>query len=180
MTYRPQQVTLTGLERQSSGLLVTLTSNDLRGVELAPAFLFELTAVPQRDPVVVLEWLVRRDTTFCFEAAPELVPLQVGRTYGYQGFWDGNGYDAVADLGATWERAEYPDNGDHDHCVISFETISAYSGERFGYRNPAHGWITEEAHREQIVNDIYGIRRRLREGRKQYAATACGQGFFPR
>ncbi len=167
MTYRPQQVTVIGVERGSSGLLITVTSNDLRGEELAPAFLFELTPEPQRDALVILEWLQSRGESYCFEAAQERTPLQVGRTYGYQGIWDGNGYDAVADLDAHWEHAEYPDNGDHDHCAISFETISSYTGERFGYRNPDHGWITEEAYREQIVDDIYGIRRRVREGRRQ-------------
>jgi len=89
-------------------------------------------------------------------AAPE--GLIRGGKYFYRGWWLPEAMNAASDLEAEWVHMRYPNDGSHEHCVFTWETISSYSGERFGYFAERHGWITESAHREVIVRDRYHLR----------------------
>lgn len=56
-----------------------------------------------------------------------------------------------------WELLTYPDDGDHDHCLLTWKTISADTGDRVGYHS-AHGWVTGDAYREFIEQDALRVR----------------------
>ena len=85
----------------------------------------------------------------------------VGGVLSFCSWWTRQGIDAVRDLNARWELRDYPDNGDHDHCLLTFETLSAYQGERQGYVSQ-HGWVTVAAYHEFIASDATRIRRQPR------------------
>jgi hypothetical protein len=66
---------------------------------------------------------------------------------------------AALDAAARWQHLPYPDDGSHQHCLFSWETIASYAPARSGYFSPAHGWITEQAYKEVIEDDVYHLRR---------------------
>ena len=81
----------------------------------------------------------------------------VGRLFAYRGWWTQDAMNAVLDTNAKWEHRTYPDDGTHEHCLITCEAIgSEYA--RAGWWSSAHGWIAEAAHRQFIVEDIYRLR----------------------
>ena len=76
----------------------------------------------------------------------------------YRAWWVPKAMDAALDKEAKWTRKNYPDNGDHDHCLFTWETISAYEGSREGYWSEKYGWITVKAYDDVIANDLYRLR----------------------
>ena len=67
---------------------------------------------------------------------------------------------AALDIDAVWIRKEYPDDGTHEHCIFTWETMSAYSGVSTGWWSQEHGWVTDAAYENHIKNDIYRLRGR--------------------
>ena len=133
---------------------------------VAPAFLYELDREPGRASVCILEWLVSAGETYQFETrgAPP-ADLIVGKAYGFQSIWTPLAFDIVADLGARWEERAYPRDGDHDHCPLSHQKLSADGPLTVGYWSPDYGWISRSAYRDEIVGDRYGVRARIGAGR---------------
>jgi hypothetical protein len=85
-------------------------------------------------------------------------PPRVGSSWFYRGWWVKAAMDAVLDTTATWEHREYPNDGTHEHCLFTWETIAPYAVERSGYWSSAHGWVTEKAYTDFILNDVYHLR----------------------
>lgn len=69
--------------------------------------------------------------------------------------------DTVRDVTAECELQNYPDNDNHDHCLLTWETIAAYTDHKEGYRS-SDGWITVAAYREFIEKDALRLRRNYR------------------
>lgn len=95
-----------------------------------------------------------------FDALDSREP-EIGRTYFYRGYWIPEFLDAAMDTEAVWSLRDYPDNGDHDHSLFTWDTIAAYADNKQGYFNERHGWVTVEAYAQFIKGDLY----RLREAR---------------
>lgn len=92
---------------------------------------------------------------------PQSRPLpRPGDVLFYRPWWVPEAMDAALDTTASWIRKRYPDNGDHDHCLFTWETISSYEGNREGYWSEKYGWITVEAYENFIAKDIYRLRSR--------------------
>jgi hypothetical protein len=72
--------------------------------------------------------------------------------------------EAALNRNVLWEHREYPDDGNHDHCLFTWETIAAYAETRSGYWSREYGWITKSAYDDFIRDDIY----RLREARSYH------------
>lgn len=84
-------------------------------------------------------------------------PPSAGATFFYRGWWVEAAMAAVLDTSATWERRTYPDDGNHDHCLFTWETIASYAAEKSGYWSERHGCVTEQAYTDFILNDIYRL-----------------------
>lgn len=111
-----------------------------------------------------LHQLVGRDgPRLVFETYGRSTPSpQPGTTLEFCSWWGAGAMDAVRDLSAKWERLTYPDDGEHDHCLLTYETMAAYADYRKdGYRSP-HGWITVEAYGEFIDQDRLRVRSHWR------------------
>ena len=59
---------------------------------------------------------------------------------------------------ATWKHVDYPNDGSHEHCLFSWQTNASYAPARSAYFSEQHGWITEQAYREFIEEDVYHLR----------------------
>jgi hypothetical protein len=66
--------------------------------------------------------------------------------------------EAALDAATVWEHREYPDDGSHDHCLFTWETIAAYAENRVGWYSEKHGWVTAKAYQDFIANDVYHLR----------------------
>jgi hypothetical protein len=56
------------------------------------------------------------------------------------------------------KREKYPENEHHSTCLFTWESIAANSNNFEGYRSK-YGWITVDAHKKFICEDIYRLRR---------------------
>jgi hypothetical protein len=139
---------------------VRLSRAEHLGRPIAPADLRET------DPyrlVFPFHQLVGRDgSVLLFETYSPAEPLQeVGSTHTFSSWLLPAAFDALLDLAAVWTLADYPDDDDHDHCLFTWEAISAHGGRSPAYHSE-HGWITADAYRDFIEADILRIRRRPR------------------
>jgi hypothetical protein len=97
--------------------------------------------------------------TFEFETFSSGLKLPPsGKTFSYRGWWTRGAMKAALDSDGGWRRLAYPNDGTHEHCLFTSETISSYTGEKIGYYSANHGWITERSYMEFIVRDIYRLR----------------------
>ncbi len=92
-----------------------------------------------------------------FGAAEAAAPVP-GSSFFYRGWWVKAAMAAAVDTDARWERLVYPNDGTHEHCLFTSQTMSSYTGLPSGYWSAKHGWITEQAYCEFIVQDIYRLR----------------------
>lgn len=85
-------------------------------------------------------------------------PPDPGESYFHRCWWVWGAMDAALDTSAVWVHREYPDDGDHAHCLFTWVTIASYAAEKSGYFSDEHGWITEQAFRDYIRDDVYRLR----------------------
>ncbi len=106
-----------------------------------------------------LHKLARKDgMLFYFETYNSTHPLPIpDEVYFYRGWWLQEAMEGALDSTAIWEKEVYPVNEGHEHCLFTWETISAYSENSEGYRSK-HGWITVDAYNKFIRDDIYRLR----------------------
>src|SRR5262249_42486468 len=124
---------------------------------IAPA---SITKAESSAPIFIFHQLVARSgAELTFETYDSEYPLPtVGAIYDFCSNFSLEHMDAARDTKAIWRRSVYPDDGSHAHCVLTWETISAYSGQQEGYQSE-HGWITVEAYHKFIEQDRYRLRK---------------------
>lgn len=155
------------LQRQISDLGTIYTEllfEQVPGGGVAPAFLFDLSGLPARPSLFIMEWVTSIGECCCFEtrgsAAP---PLTLGKEYGFQQIWTPLAFDIVADVSVTWQPRVYLDVVEHDHCPLSHEKLSAQTA---AFWSAKYGWISSTAYHEDILRDQYGVRERIKQGRR--------------
>ena len=73
-------------------------------------------------------------------------------------WWTQDQMDIVTDTAIKWTLLKYPDDRDHDHCELTWETIAAYGEYQHEGYHSDYGWITVDAYHKYIENDIPRIR----------------------
>ncbi|MEE9346084.1 MAG: hypothetical protein V3U88_10810 [Methylococcales bacterium] len=101
-------------------------------------------------------------SVYTFETFDSCHPIpKQGDEYSYRGWWLPEAMDAALDTSEKWEKRKYPDNGNHEHCLFSWETIASYAECSEGYYSEKYGWITCESYNDFIVGDIYRLRSEI-------------------
>jgi hypothetical protein len=139
-------------------VLTVLKMEYLPGPPLAPGGLWDPD--DESRAVLQLHKLVEQsNSTLVFETYDHAGPLpEPGRHYIFGSWWTSDALDAVLDRQAVWVRERYPDDGAHEHCLLTWETIAAYGPyQREGYRSE-HGWITMAAYETYIEKDLLRLR----------------------
>ena len=124
---------------------------------LAPAALYSLQE-PAQERLQLHKLVDRVEKTLRFESYNLKPPLpSKGDKFIFRAWWRSDALALVKDTSLIWTRERYPDNGKHEHCPLTYKTISAYTGEREGYRC-GKTWITVDAYERFIRDDILRLR----------------------
>ena len=83
---------------------------------------------------------------------------KVGDVFSYRGWWLPEAMEAALDQNEKWMKKKYPDNGNHDHCLFTWDTIASYAENSEGYFSEKYGWITSESFEKYIHGDVYHLR----------------------
>jgi hypothetical protein len=145
---------------QVATVVVEIYRPDYLSYPVAPADLRNIDTQRSVFPFHQLVGHKEHELTFETYETPYTLP-KVGGRYEFCSWWTPEAMDALRDLTAEWKPLAYPDNHDHDHCLFTYETISNYKGEKQGYSSD-HGWITIQAYREFIEQDILRVRSNWR------------------
>jgi len=81
----------------------------------------------------------------------------VAQRFVFRPWHDQSDLDIVVDPSRTWTLRQYPDNGDHSHCLLTWETIAANSDHKQGYESDGI-WLTEDAYKKYVIDDYYKIK----------------------
>lgn len=163
MGYKEPTAEILDLQNLKDGLLVILRVDKILPLPLAPGGLYSLS--DPKKKVLELHKLLNQgeegNLIFkTYESPMELPPK--GGKFIFRAWWTPNALDIVTNMSLTWTREKYPGNGDHDHCLLTYKTISAYTGEREGYCS-GKAWISVEGYERFIRDDILRLRHRKGE-----------------
>jgi hypothetical protein len=156
--YRLPTATILRAERlgEVSTVAIEISREDYLTYPVAPASIW------RRYPdqmVFQFHQLIGRDgPRLVFETYRAAYALPAVHSQGdFGSWWSHWAMDAVRDMSATWARLPYPNDGEHDHCLLTWETIAADADHKEGYQS-SHGWITVEDFQEYIEKDCLRIR----------------------
>jgi hypothetical protein len=126
----------------------------------APAGLYDLGT--ERIEVAQLHKIVARDAerqTASFRTfAPHRVSgALVGQEFVYRPWWTPDQLDVVVDISRKWVLEQYPDDGTHAHCQLTWEAISGYASPSIGYRCGSM-WLIVDAYEKIVRDDCYQCR----------------------
>lgn len=163
MAYTQPRCVVTNVERSAEGVTKTrirFTGGTLSADSgIAPSSLVPLSQ-PSLPSVLVFHRCTRvLPTEFEFESyGTGAVGVQVGSEYEFRQWWDNDEIDLVADLSRAWSLEDFPDPTDHIHCPLTWESIPSIEHGLKAWRSGTD-WISVEAHRTYIVNDLLRMRR---------------------
>jgi hypothetical protein len=125
---------------------------------LVPAALYDV-ATERREIFQLHKILYSSEESSRFITFGSSLPVEsiIGNKFVYRPWWSAEAWDLVTNPSLTWHRESYPDNGNHTHCPITWQAISAYKEPREGYKC-GKVWITIEAYEKFIRDDIYNCR----------------------
>jgi hypothetical protein len=152
------QGTIVEVERRGdlSLVCIDISREDYLVYPIAPADL--RISSPFRTIWEFHQLILRDGLRLVFETYNNNYPLpRQGATYNFCSWWSPGAMDAVRDSNAVWERVAYPKIESHDHCLLTWESISANGPVKEGYRS-SHGWVTVEAYEKYILKDAIRVR----------------------
>jgi hypothetical protein len=135
---RPYAVVLDSV-RDGDLLVTAVLLSEHPGRSLVPSSLWE------QDPLreVVQFHKVRSEANLAFEFETfesTEAPIEKNHEYFLQKWWMGEAMDLVTDTTRNWERTRYPDNGQHDFCLLTYENIGADEQKKRGTYQTAFGF----------------------------------------
>jgi len=157
MGYHEPLVTLLTISRIGDSIRGVLALRQPLTPPLAPASLCRID-VSHNEVLPVHKIINQENGQLCFETYQTTAELPDERTvFIFRSWWQPDQFEAAADTRRVWVREFYPDNGDHEHCFLTWERISAHSLHSEGYRC-GRDWITIEAYETYIAGDLLQIR----------------------
>jgi hypothetical protein len=159
MRYKEPKAKVVHASRRDDVITVVVEVSSLFSEPLAPGGLY-LIGKPEQEIMQLHSLKATNGNAITYETYDYAGELPtVGAEYIYRVWWTPGQIAAVTDTSRKWSYEEYPDNGDHDHCLLTGETIAADAEQKAGYRS-GKDWITEEAYKTYIVDDKLRIRHR--------------------
>lgn len=159
MTYKEPKAKIVHASRRDDVVTVVVAVTRLFSEPLAPAGLY-LIEKPEQEVIQLHSLKTSNGNVLTYKTYDYVGELPtVGTEYIYRVWWTPDQQAVVTDTSRKWSYEEYPDNGDHDHCLLTWETIAANAEQKAGYRS-GKDWITEKAYKTYIVDDRLRLRHR--------------------
>ena len=159
MTYKEPKAKIVRASRRDDVVIVVIEVTRLFSEPLAPAGLY-LVEKPEQEVIQLHALKTSKGNVLTYETYDYVGELPtVGTEYIYRIWWTSDQLSAVTDTARKWSYEEHPDNGDHEHCLLTWETIAADAEQNAGYRS-GKDWITEDAYKTYIVDDKLRLRYR--------------------
>lgn len=162
MAYEEPVVKVLSANRQGDVVylrLKVIDRNSWPSSPLAPAGLYQIDN-PEQEHFQLHRFISQDADTLSYKTYDQTSPLpRVGQRALFRVWWTEWQLKLVLDQDREWVRRAYPDNGEHDHCALTWETIAAYSDHSEGYESEGD-WITVEAYEVFILQDRLRLRRR--------------------
>jgi len=161
VSYKEATAKVVQVARSVDAATVTVEVSRLPSEPLAPAGLYTLDNTGQE--VIQLHKLIAASgNILTYEIYDDVDDWpEVDSVYIHRVWWTLDQLEAVTDASRKWTFDEYPDNGEHDHCLLTWNTIAAYADHKTGYHS-GKDWITEEAYKTYIVDDKLRLRHRAK------------------
>ena len=104
--------------------------NQTYGEPVAPGGLYE-DPMSGHESFAMHRVVARKGNQLTFESyGLGAVPAPPrGSVFFYRGWWVRAAMAAALDTSAEWKHLEYPNDGSHEHCLFSWETIASYLRE---------------------------------------------------
>ena len=160
MIYQERVAIVTELNGDSDVTVVTFDIDRLPTEPLYPALLLKIEGGSSEVALELHKYISSQDLTFTYETYDWTGPFpKIGDSLTYRGLWIPGVLELVADTSLEWQRERYPDDGNHHHCPMTYETLAAYDPyQKEGYRC-GDEWISVEAFETYIKNDRLRVRR---------------------
>jgi hypothetical protein len=163
MTYQEPAAKVIQLFCDNDVLTVVLEISSLLCEPLAPGGLY-LTHKPEQEVLQLHKLKAADGNVLTFESYDHVGDLpSVGAEYIFRVWWTPDQLEVVTDTSRKWKYEKYPDNEDHDHCLLTSEAIGADEEHKAGYRC-GKDWITEQAYETYIVGYKLRVRYRVNTG----------------
>jgi hypothetical protein len=163
MTYEEPSAKVIQLSRDNDVVTVVLEISSLLSEPLAPGGLY-VSDRPEQEAIQLHKLKAADGNVLTFENYDHVGDLpSVGTEYIFRVWWTPDQLEAVTDTSRKWNYEKYPDNGDHDHCLLTWEAIGSDEEIKAGYRY-GDDWITEQAYETFIVGDKLRLRHRAKSG----------------
>jgi hypothetical protein len=160
MNYKEPTAKVIDVEISGDTVTIKIEVSELPSPPLAPGGL----NTPEQEVIQLHNLQIQDHNVLTYHTYEHKGDLpQLGTEYIYRLWWRPDQLEAVTDTNRIWIYAEYPDNGNHEHCLLTWETIAAYSEHKGGYHS-GKDWITEEAYKTYILEDKLRLRQRARKG----------------
>ncbi|CAA9566414.1 MAG: hypothetical protein AVDCRST_MAG88-1933 [uncultured Thermomicrobiales bacterium] len=157
MRYQEPLATTVAADRRGDTARIVLHAERVPSPPIAPAALYDQDN-PAREIFPLHKLAGQSGDHLTFEAYEVVAALPpIGARFILRSWWTADALAAVIDRAAVWVRQAYPDNGDHDHCLLTWEPIAADATCSEGYRS-RHGWITTAAYEQYIQRDVLRLR----------------------
>jgi hypothetical protein len=146
---------VTEIHRDREMLVTTVRLSDVPSGPLVPAALWELTNDSSTEVIPFHRLRDREGDFLAFETFDPVTRLPLfEHEYVFQQWFAQWQMDIVTDTSRRWKRRVYPENGDHDHCRLTWESIDAGAE---AYRSN-RDWITVDAYNKYIRDDFLKVR----------------------
>ena len=163
MNYKEPTAKVIDVEISGDTVTIQIEVSQLPSPPLAPGGLYLLN-MPEQEVIQLHDLQTQNQNVLTYKTYEHKGDLpHVGTEYICRLWWRPDQLEAVADTNRSWIYEEYPDNGDHEHCLLTSETIAAYSEHKGGYRS-GKDWITEEAYKLYIVENKLRLRQQSKKG----------------
>ena len=163
MTYEEPTAKVIQLSRDNDVVTVMLELSSLLSEPLSPSGLY-VTDKPEQEVLQLHKLKAADGNVLTFENYEHIGELpSLGTDYIFRVWWTPDQLEAVTDTSRKWNCENYPDNEDHDHCLLTREAIGADAEHKAGYRCEKD-WITAQAYETYIVGDKLRLRHRAKSG----------------
>lgn len=160
MTFKEKIAVLENSLRLNDVGVVEIRVEQKPSAPVAPAGLYSIEQ-PANLIYPLHRLIIEKKDLLVFETYDQNYELPTKGEYVFRSWWILKALEAVCDTDTVWVKKIIPE-GEHEHCLLSYEKIGEGGETNEGYFSKKYGWITVDAYNKYILNDILRLRGKFR------------------